>query len=100
MATVLLQTGKSSAIGIVMQDGEDWKTLRRFTVKSLRDFGLGKSSFEDIIKDEFEKVVDELDKKNGLPFCPEKLIYQAMCNNICAMIFGRRSVHEHLCLSV
>ena len=83
-----------------MQDGEDWKTLRRFTLRALRDFGLGKSSLEDKIKDELENVLDELDKKCGVPYCPQKLFYQSVSNIICSIIFGHRSVLEYVCLSL
>ncbi|KAK2172071.1 hypothetical protein NP493_995g00020 [Ridgeia piscesae] len=80
--------------GIVMQDGEDWKTLRRFTLRALRDFGLGKSSLEDKIKDELENVLDELDKKCGVPYCPQKLFYQSVSNIICSIIFGHRDTFD------
>ena len=43
-----------------MQHGPHWKTLRRFTLRALRDFGLGKTSLEDKIKDEVEIVLAEL----------------------------------------
>ena len=78
-----------------MQHGDDWKTLRRFTLRALRDFGLGKSSLEDKIKDELDNVLDELDKKSGVPFSPQKLFYQSVSNIICSIIFGHRSVQEH-----
>ncbi|KAK2176565.1 hypothetical protein NP493_655g00003 [Ridgeia piscesae] len=81
--------------GIIMQDGEDWKTLRRFTLRALRDFGLGKSSLEDKIKDELENVLDELDKKCGVPYCPQKLFYQPVSNIICSIIFGHRYSYDN-----
>ena len=80
-----------------MQDGDDWKTLRRFTLRALKDFGLGKSSLENKIKDELDNVMDELDKTIGVPFSPHKLFYQSVSNIICSIIFGHRSVNEHFC---
>ena len=81
-----------------MQDGEDWKTLKRFTLRALKDFGLVKSSLEEKIKDELENVLDELDKTSGVPFCPQKLFYQSVSNIICSIIFGHRSVQIYLML--
>ena len=75
-----------------MQDGEDWKTLRAFTLRALRDFGVGKSSLEEKIKDEVEVVLEELDKTKGAPFNPHQLINKAVSNVICSLIFGQRSV--------
>ena len=95
LGTALRQSRHSSLVGIVMQDGDDWKTLRRFTLRALKDFGLGKSSLEDKIKDELENVLDELDKTIEVPFCPQKLFYQSVSNIICSIIFGHRSVHEY-----
>ena len=78
--------------GIVMQDGEDWKILRRFTLRALRDFGVGKSSLEEKIKDEVEVVLAEFDLNKGKPFDPKQLLNKAVSNIICSIIFGQRLV--------
>ena len=43
-----------------LHPGSDWKEQRRFALKHLRDFGLGKSSMEDIVRDEFEALADHM----------------------------------------
>ena len=43
-----------------LRSGSDWKEQRRFALKHLRDFGLGKSSMEDIVRDEFEALADHM----------------------------------------
>ena len=75
-----------------MQHGPHWKTLRRFTMKALRDFGLGKTSLEEKIRDEIEIVLAEFDQMTGKPINPQELLGKAIANIICSIIFGQRSV--------
>jgi len=42
-------------------DGELWKEQRRFTVRHLRDFGMGRSSQEDFIMDEVNDLISSLE---------------------------------------
>ena len=75
-----------------MQHGPHWKILRRFTLRALRDFGLGKSSLEEKVKDEVDIVLAELDDLKGKPLNPQKLLMKSVTNIICSIIFGHRSV--------
>ena len=75
-----------------MQDGAHWKSLRRFTLKALRDFGVGKSTLEEKIKYEVDFVLAEFDNKKGMPFDPKEIFDKAVSNIICSIIFGQRSV--------
>ena len=79
-----------------MQHGPHWKTLRRFTLRALRDFGLGKTSLEDKIKDEVYIVLAEFDDLKGKPLNSQKLLMKAVTNIICSIIFGHRSVSIYL----
>ena len=51
--------------GIVFSRGRTWMEQRRFTLRVLRDFGFGKSSMEDTILDEVDKLCEEISKFNG-----------------------------------
>ena len=44
-----------------MTDGELWQEQRRFTIKQLKDVGVGKSSLEGIILDEIRDLISDLD---------------------------------------
>ncbi|KAE8605396.1 hypothetical protein XENTR_v10015105, partial [Xenopus tropicalis] len=44
--------------GIVFAHGENWKVMRRFTLSTLRDFGMGKKTIEDKICEESDSLVE------------------------------------------
>ena len=45
---VLIRRSRDGNEGIVYGDGRKWREQRRFTIATLRDFGFGKSSMEDL----------------------------------------------------
>ena len=46
--------------GILFASGPVWKYLRRFTLKTLRDFGFGKAAAETMIMDECSYMTEYL----------------------------------------
>ena len=42
--------------------GQEWNEQRRFTMKTLKDLGFGKTQMEDVILEEVEKLVGILSK--------------------------------------
>ncbi|KAM4696330.1 cytochrome P450 2G1-like [Rhinophrynus dorsalis] len=74
--------------GISFSNGERWKQIRNFTLKNLRDLGLGRKSVEEKIQEEAQCLVEELLKSNETPVDPTKMIMDAVSNILCSILFG------------
>ena len=64
--------------------------LRRFTLQTLRDFGVGKSSIEDTVMAEIEATSHALDNTKGDPLEITSVLQKAVGNVIYGIIFGKR----------
>ncbi|XP_034361598.1 cytochrome P450 2B9-like isoform X1 [Arvicanthis niloticus] len=76
--------------GIAFANGERWKILRRFSLATLRDFGMGKRSVEERMKEEARCLVEELKTYQGAPLDPTFLFQCTTANIICSIVFGER----------
>ncbi|KAJ8388422.1 hypothetical protein AAFF_G00132980 [Aldrovandia affinis] len=76
--------------GIALNSGYSWKQQRRFTVSTLRDFGVGKRSLESQILEEIKFHHQAVLEKSGEPFDAHFLVNNAVSNIICSIVFGRR----------
>jgi len=75
--------------GIIFTNGHPWKEMRRFTLMTMRDFGLGKKSLESRVQDEVKIMIEEFASQKGA-FFPKRMYLNAISNNICALVFGQR----------
>ncbi|XP_077130966.1 cytochrome P450 2K1-like [Ranitomeya variabilis] len=84
----------SNGHGIIFSNGETWRSMRRFTLSTLRDFGMGKKSVEARIQDELMPLIESFRSHNGKPFNTHILINTAVSNVICSIIFGKRFEYD------
>jgi len=54
--------------GVIMSEGKIWSDQRRFTLRTLRDFGFGKTGMEELIQDEVALFKALIKKSEGEPF--------------------------------
>uniref|UniRef100_A0A8B9QY88 Cytochrome P450 n=1 Tax=Apteryx owenii TaxID=8824 RepID=A0A8B9QY88_APTOW len=76
--------------GVVFAHGENWKIMRRFTLTTLRDFGMEKRAIEDLIVEEYGYLADTIGSQEGKPFDVSKIINAAVANIIVSILLGKR----------
>ena len=67
-----------------------WKVMRRFTLQTLRDFGVGKSSIEEKIMVEVDAATQVLVETKGEPTAMDDLSQMMIGNVIYGIVFGHR----------
>ncbi|KAM6379399.1 cytochrome P450 2W1-like [Pluvialis apricaria] len=80
--------------GIAFSHGELWKTMRRFTLSTLRDFGMGKRTIEIRILEEVNSLIKYFDSYHGKPFDTKMILNNAVSNVICSILFGERFEYD------
>ncbi|XP_028301097.1 cytochrome P450 2J6-like [Gouania willdenowi] len=70
--------------------GKIWKQQRRFALSTLRHFGFGKKSLEQVVLDEFTNCAAYFSKYKGSLFNPQRIVTCMTSNIICSIVFGHR----------
>ncbi|XP_061536788.1 cytochrome P450 2F3-like [Phycodurus eques] len=76
--------------GLGISNGERWRQLRRFTLTTLRDFGMGRKGMEAWIQEESKHMMAHIDTYKATPFDPSFLLSCSVSNVICSLVFGQR----------
>lgn len=82
--------GVSKGTGLTYNSGHAWKTLRRFTLQALRDFGVGKLTLEERIREEMIILTTILQDSKLSPIRMKPFFLSAATNIICSVMFGTR----------
>ncbi|KFV95012.1 Cytochrome P450 2C5, partial [Eurypyga helias] len=85
---ILVQLSKD--YGFISNNEKKWQELRRFTLITLRDFGMGKSSMSQRVQQEAQHLVELLAKLEENAFEPMTMFRHAVSNVICSVVFGSR----------
>ncbi|XP_072346085.1 cytochrome P450 2C3-like [Scyliorhinus torazame] len=84
----------ANGLGIAFSNGERWKQLRRFTLCTLKNFGMGKKSVEQRNLEEAQFLVTAIRNKKDTSLSPNFLLRCASSNIICSLVFGDRFDYE------
>ncbi|XP_028275247.1 cytochrome P450 2G1-like isoform X2 [Parambassis ranga] len=76
--------------GLGISNGERWRQLRRFTLTTLRDFGMGRKGMEEWIQEESRHLRARIQTFKGAPFDPTFILSRTASNVICCLVFGQR----------
>ncbi|MBN3297877.1 CP2J2 protein, partial [Amia calva] len=77
-------------LGLISSSGHMWRQQRRFTLSTLKYFGVGKKTLETSILEESRFLYKSIKNEQGKPFDPHYLLYNGVSNIICSLVFGHR----------
>ncbi|XP_066494081.1 cytochrome P450 2K6-like [Tiliqua scincoides] len=80
--------------GVIFSHGENWKVMRRFTLTTLRDYGMGKRSIEDRIVEECGFLIKTIESYEGKPFETTVIMNAAVANVIVSMLLAKRYEYD------
>ncbi|CAJ1064933.1 Hypothetical predicted protein [Xyrichtys novacula] len=80
--------------GLGISNGDRWRQLRRFTLTTLRDFGMGPNGMEEWVQEEARHLVARMRNTKGSPFDPTYFLSCAVSNVICCLVFGQRFSYD------
>ncbi|XP_073673764.1 cytochrome P450 2M1-like [Garra rufa] len=80
--------------GVLATSGHRWKEMRKFSLATLKNFGMGRRSIEERVQEEAENLVEMFKKCKGSAFSPADMLFNAVNNVICSIVFGHRFEFE------
>ncbi|KAM3931026.1 cytochrome P450 2K6-like [Leptodactylus fuscus] len=87
-------TSMDNGMGVTFSQGENWKTMRRFAISTLRDFGMGKSIIEEKIIEECSHLTNHFASFKGKPFDNSTFLRAAVANIIVSILLRVRMDYD------
>ncbi|XP_070789212.1 cytochrome P450 2K6-like isoform X4 [Pituophis catenifer annectens] len=84
----------TKGFGLTFAHGEHWKVIRRFTLSTLRDYGMGKRTIEDKITEECSVLTKTMETYAGKPFDITRILTAAVSNIIVSILLEKRYEYE------
>nr|AKH03514.1 cytochrome P450 3075C1 [Paracyclopina nana] len=76
--------------GIILCHGRYWREQRRFALRHLRDFGFGKTSMEDLLSEEVQKLVQVFRLHQNQPLNLNRTMNVSILNALWSIVVGER----------
>ena len=80
--------------GLIFSNGHQWVELRRFTLKTLRDYGMGKSGMEELVEQDVEELCKTLEEKNGQLVDPSTIFNVPVFNGLWKLMSNETYKHD------
>nr|QST15070.1 CYP370C1 protein [Diaphanosoma celebensis] len=80
--------------GVILSEGKRWHELRRFTLRNLRDFGMGRGSIEAMVQEEVVELIRTLRADAGKPTQLASRFNVAVVNALWTITTGERFSHD------
>ncbi|XP_034722666.1 cytochrome P450 2G1-like isoform X1 [Etheostoma cragini] len=93
-APVPLLMRATNGYGLGISNGERWRQLRRFTLTTLRDFGMGRKGMEEWINEESKHLIARINSAKATAFDPTYFLSCSVSNVICCLVFGQRFSYD------
>ncbi|XP_061095521.1 cytochrome P450 2J2-like [Conger conger] len=77
-------------LGIILSNGQLWKSQRKFANIHLKYFGEGKKTLMTYIQQECQYICQAMKEEQGRPFDPQFTMSNAVSNVISSVVFGHR----------
>ncbi|XP_076048581.1 cytochrome P450 2L1-like isoform X2 [Oratosquilla oratoria] len=77
-------------VGIINSSGSQWQNARRFALRHLKDFGLGKTSLENTIIPEVNHLINEIVKEEGKPMEISNALNVSVLNVLWKLVADQR----------
>ncbi|XP_046336525.1 vitamin D(3) 25-hydroxylase-like [Haliotis rufescens] len=75
--------------GILSTNGSTWKDMRKFAVTTLREFGVGRSTIEEKIQQELDKLLKAFEDEGSNEFDCKRHVHTATSNIVSDLCFGK-----------